>query len=248
MKEIVPGLWDVSISEFGPTDPAVHVYLWHWAEGVTVIDTGMPGNADGILAAVAALGLQPSDVKRIIVTHGDVGHTGSLKALKRATRAPVICHTVEKEFLEHPERRRPAKTPAGILMRPFFALAMLLPQFRVEPVSPDRTHVDGDKLPEGFTIIHTPGHTPGHISLLHPERRILIAGDVIHNRGGKMGAPPTLFTPDVENNHRSIWKLAKKYGESIDTIVCGHGLPIPSGGKARLQALVETLFEAEAAV
>ena len=241
MKEIVPGLWDVD--EIGP---AVHVYLWRWQAGVTVIDTGVPGSADKILAAVGKLGLQPSDVKRIIATHGDVDHIGSLRALKRATGAQVICHTVEKELLEHPDRRKPAKTPLGLLMRPLFALAMLLPQYRVAPLTPDRTHVDGDKLPEGFTIVHTPGHTPGHISLLHPERRILIAGDVIHNRGGTLGAPPPLFTPDMENAHRSIWKLAKKYGESIDTIACGHGDPIPSGGTARLQGLVETLFEAEA--
>ncbi|MBX3051031.1 MAG: MBL fold metallo-hydrolase [Caldilineaceae bacterium] len=240
MQEIVPDLWDVD--EIGPT---AHVYLWRWAEGVTIIDTGMPGSTDKILAAVGTLGLQPSDVKRIIATHGDVDHIGSLKALKRATGAPVICHTVEKELLEHPNRRKPAGTPLGILIRPLFSLAMLLPQFHVEPQSPDRTHVDGDKLPEGFTIIHTPGHTPGHISLLHPERRILIAGDAIHNRGGKLGAPPPLFTPDMENAHRSIWKLAKKYGEEIDTIVCGHGNPIVSGGGARLQGLVDHIFEAE---
>lgn len=241
MREIVPDLWDVD--EIGPT---VHVYLWRWAEGVTVIDTGVPGSAPKILAALARLGLQPSDVKRIIATHGDLDHTGSLRALKRATGAPVICHTVEKELLEHPNRRKPANTLLGLLIRPIFALVTLLPQFRAEPVTPDRTHVDGDKLPEGFTIVHTPGHTPGHISLLHPERRILIAGDALHNRGGRLGASPPIFTPDMENAHRSIWKLAKKYGDAIDTIVCGHGEPIPSGGNARLQALVETLFEAEA--
>lgn len=243
MQEIVPGLWDVDEIESGV---GVHVYLWRWANGVTIIDTGTPGNADKILAAVANLGLQPADVARIIITHGDADHTGSLKALKRATGAPVVCHTVEKEFLEHPNRRKPARTPLGLLMRPLFAVAMLLPQFRVEPLVPDRTHVDGDKLPEGFTIIHTPGHTPGHISLLHPERRILIAGDALHNRGGKLGAPLPLFTPDMENAHGSIWKLAKKYSEEIDTIVCGHGDPIVSGGGPRLQGLVDTIFEAEA--
>jgi len=239
MREIVPDLWDL-----GEIGPAVHVYLWRWAEGVTIIDTGTPGNADKILAGVGELGLQPSDVVRIIVTHADADHSGSLKALKRATGAPVICHTIEKEFLENPGRRKPARTPLGLLLRPIFAVVMLFPQFRAEPVSPDRTHVDGDKLPEGFTIIHTPGHTPGHISLLHPERRILIAGDVIHNRGGKLGAPPALFTPDVEMNDVSIWKLAKKYGESIDTIVCGHGDPILSGGGPRLNELAERIFDA----
>lgn len=238
MKEIVPGLWDVD--EIGP---AVHVYLWRWAQGVTIIDTGMPGCADKILAGVASLGLQPSDVKRIIITHGDVDHMGSLKALKRATGAPVICHTVEKELLENPRRRKPAATPVGLLMRPLYAAAMYLPQFHTDPVTPDRTHVDGDRLPEGFTIVHTPGHTPGHISLLHPERRILIAGDALHNRGGKLGAPPSVFTPDMENAQRSIWKLAKKYGGDFDVAVFGHGLPLQEKAGEAVNAFAVQLFE-----
>lgn len=240
MQEIVPDLWDVD--EIGP---AVHVYLWRWAEGVTIIDTGTSGNADKILAGVGQLGLQPSDVKRIIITHGDADHSGSLKALKRATGAQVICHTVEKEFLEHPGRRKPAKTPLGLLLRPIFAVLMLLPQFRVEPLSPDRTHVDGDKLPEGFTIIHTPGHTPGHISLLHPEKRLLIAGDAVHNRGGKLGAPPPILTPDMENAHLSIWKLAKKYGSDFDVAVFGHGPPIREKAGEAMNSLTSQLFEPE---
>ena len=134
MKEIVPGLWDVD--EIGPD---VHVYVWQWAEGVTIVDTGMPGNADKILAAVGSLGLQPSDVKRIIATHGDVDHIGSLKALQRATGAPVICHTVEKALLEDPSRRKPANTPVGLMLRLIFALVTLLPKFHAEPVKPDRT-------------------------------------------------------------------------------------------------------------
>jgi len=242
MQEIVPGLWDVG--ELASAVP-VHVYLWRWAEGVTIVDTGTPGSADKILAAVGALRLQPSDVKRIIITHADVDHMGSLKALKRATGAQVICHTVEKEFLENPGRRKPAKTPLGLLLRPIFALAMQFPQYRVEPLSPDRTHVDGDKLPEGFTIIHTPGHTPGHISLLHPEKRFLIAGDAIHNRGGTLGAPPPLFTPDVENSHLSIWKLAKKYGNNFDVAVFGHGPPIREKAGEAFNSFTAQLFETE---
>ena len=50
----------------------------------------------------------------------------------------------------------------------------------------------------------------------------------------------------MENTYRSLWTLAHKYGEFSDTIVCGHGEPVPSGGGPRLQALVDTLFEAEA--
>lgn len=240
MREILPGLWD--IDEIGPM---VHCYLWQWEQGVSLIDMGTPGNADKILGAVRQLGYQPQDVKRLILTHADVDHVGSLKALKRATGAPIACHTVEKALLEHPERRGPASTPIGYVIRPLFALARLTPTFRVEPITPDELYVDGDKLPEGFTLIHTPGHTPGHIALLHPEKRFLIAGDALNTRGGPLAPPPPIFTPDVENAHRSIWKLWKKYGEDYDTIVFGHGAPIQGNAAVAVKGLVDQLFETE---
>jgi glyoxylase-like metal-dependent hydrolase (beta-lactamase superfamily II) len=240
MREILPGLWD--IDEIGSM---VHCYLWQWEDGVTLIDMGTPGNAEKILGAVTQLGYGPKDVKRLIVTHADIDHVGSLKALKRATGAPIACHTVERALLAHPERRGPAKTPLGLAIRPLFALVQLMPAFRVEPILPDEMYVDGDKLPEGFTLIHTPGHTPGHISLLHAEKRFLIAGDALNRRGGVLAAPPPLFTPDVENAHRSIWKLWKKYGEEYDTLVFGHGDPLQGDAGAAVKKLVDQLFETE---
>ena len=106
----------------------------------------------------------------------------------------------------------------------------LAPQFNALPVTPDELYVDGQHTPEGFTVIHTPGHTPGHISLLHRDKRVLIVGDALNNRGGKLQLPPPLFTPDMKNAERSVWKLAKKYGDEIDVVVFGHGDPIPANG------------------
>jgi glyoxylase-like metal-dependent hydrolase (beta-lactamase superfamily II) len=241
MREILPGLWD--IDEIGAI---VHAYLWQWEKGVSIIDSGTPGNAGKILAAVKQLGYTPQDVQRLIVTHADIDHVGSLKELRRATGAPVACHTVEREFLEYPARRGPSKSLLGYAIRPLFAVARQLPSFHVDPIVPDELHVDGDRLPEGFILIQTPGHTPGHISLLHPEKRFLIAGDALNTRGGVLSAPPALFTPDMENAHRSIWKLWKKYGSEYDAIVFGHGEPILDHASEQMKALVDQLFEAEA--
>ncbi len=116
---------------------------------------------------------------------------------------------------------------------------------RSEPVTPDELVVDGQETPEGFTVITTPGHTAGHISLLDRKRRILIAGDALSNRKGKLAPPPAMFTPDMKNAQRSIWKLAKKYGDEIDVIVFGHGPPILSNGGARLKAMASQIFSSE---
>lgn len=242
MNEVIPGLWD--IDEIGSV---VHAYLWVWEQGVTLIDTGMPGNAETILRGIGQLGYAPNDVQRIIITHADVDHVGSLKALKRATGAPIACHAVEKELLEHPERRQPSKTLIGRLVAPLYRLATLLPAFHVDAITPDELYVDGEKLPEGFVLIHTPGHTPGHASLLHPEKRVLITGDALDTRGGTLSPPPAIFTPDMENAQRSAWKLWKKYGPDYDVMVFGHGDPIRANAEAHMKTLIDQLFESESA-
>lgn len=235
MKQILPGLWE--IDEIGD---AVHCYLWQWQQGLTLIDTGMPADAPKILAAITQQGHALHNVRRIIITHADIDHTGGLAALKKATGARIACHTVEKVLLEQPWRRQPVW-----FLRPLYWLATLSPRLRIPPASPDELLVDGQELPEGFTVVHTPGHTPGHISLLHKEKRFLIIGDALANRKDQLQVPPFFFTPDTKNAQRSVWKIAKKYGDDFETIVFGHGPPILQNGSKRIKALVSRIFSAD---
>lgn len=236
MKQIMPGLW--AIDEIGDT---VHCYLFEWQQGLTLIDTGYPTDIHTILDALVAKGFALHSVRRIIITHGDIDHAGAAAKLKRATGAPVGCHSVEKVLLEHPTKR----IPAAIWLRPVWPLLRVLPKFSVLPVTPDELYVDGQTLPEGFIVVHTPGHTPGHISLLHRQKRLLIAGDALNNRGGQLQLPPALFTPDMTNAQRSVWKLAKKYGDDFDVAVFGHGEPIVQNASHRIKALVSQVFSTE---
>ena len=234
MKQLIPGLWE--INEIGDS---VHCYLWEWAEGATLIDAGFPQDARTILDTLKKHGYPLFQIKRVIVTHVDLDHTGGLAAIKRATQASVLCHAVEKEYLENPSRRKPA---AWFMRPPYWLATSLLPKYRFRPVVPDELVVDGQQLPEGFTVIHTPGHTPGHISLLHKEKRFLITGDALSNRNQRLRAPTSIYTPDRDNAYRSIWKLAKKHGDDYELIVFGHGPPILQNGGKRVKALASQLF------
>ena len=236
MREIFSGLW--VIDEIGDT---VHCYLWEWQGGITLIDTGHPRDAETILQALRQRGHTAHSVRRIIITHADLDHTGGLAQLKRATNAQVACHAVEKRLLEHPWERQAAYWP----LRPLIWAVTWLPAYQCTPVTPDELLVDGQLLPEGFTVVHTPGHSPGHISLLHKEKRFLICGDALVNTRGKLHINVGIFTTDKENAQRSVWKLAKKYGDDFEAMVFGHGSPILQNGGKKVKALVSQLFSAD---
>lgn len=236
MKQIIPKLW-----QFDEIGPFVNCYLWQWAGGITLIDAGFPKDARVILDALRQNGYPLHSVRRIITTHVDLDHTGGLAALQRATQAPVACHAVEREFMVQPARRQ----PAAWYMRPPYWLLTATPGYQMRPVVPSELLVDGQELPEGFTVIHTPGHTPGHICLLHKERRLLITGDVLSNRGGKLRKAHFLYTPDMPNALRSVWRLAKQHGDAFETMAFGHGPPILQNGGKRVKGLASKVFARE---
>jgi glyoxylase-like metal-dependent hydrolase (beta-lactamase superfamily II) len=93
---------------------------------------------------------------------------------------------------------------------------------------------DGDHVFD-LEMIETPGHTPGHISVLDPVGGLLVAGDALNGSdGGVIGANPR-FTPDMDTANLSIAKLAER---SFETAVFGHGDPVTGGASAQVAALV----------
>lgn len=89
------------------------------------------------------------------------------------------------------------------------------------PVSPV---TDGQDI-FGLQIITTPGHTPGHISVLDPVGRVLVAGDALVGRGdgGGVAGPDAAYTQDMATAHESVRKLAD---HDFDTLLFGHGEPV----------------------
>ena len=96
---------------------------------------------------------------------------------------------------------------------------------------------DGDKVFD-LEIIETPGHTPGHLSVLSPDASLLIAGDALNgSNGGVIGADPR-FTPDMATANLSVKKLA---GYQFDTVVFGHGEPVEGNAASLVGELAATL-------
>jgi glyoxylase-like metal-dependent hydrolase (beta-lactamase superfamily II) len=94
---------------------------------------------------------------------------------------------------------------------------------------------DGDMI-TGLRIIATPGHTPGHVSVLDETGGVLVAGDALNGTdGGVAGANPD-FSEEMEAANTSVEILA---GFDYDTILFGHGEPVTTDGSVQVQALLD---------
>lgn len=96
---------------------------------------------------------------------------------------------------------------------------------------------DGDTV-FGLTIIETPGHTPGHISVLDETGLLLLAGDAIIGNAGGVTGPDATFSDSVSVAHDSVRKLA---GLEYESILFGLGDPVLATGSQQVQALADSL-------
>ncbi len=96
---------------------------------------------------------------------------------------------------------------------------------------------DGEEI-MGMQVVHTPGHTEGHISLFDPLTSTLVAGDAMNGaEGGVAGANPK-YTPDMATAGESIKKIAQL---QFDAVYFGHGEPVLTGASAAVQDLAAQL-------
>jgi glyoxylase-like metal-dependent hydrolase (beta-lactamase superfamily II) len=167
----------------------------------------------------------------IILTHGHFDHVGSLETLAAEWDVPVYAHKLEHPYLNGEASYPPADpTVGGGLM------ALLSPLYPTRPVdvSPRLQALPDDhSVPDmpGWPWLHTPGHSPGHVSLWRSADRLLIAGDAFVTtrqesvysavtQAAEMHGPPMYFTPDWPSARQSVLNLAAL---GPDTVVTGHG-------------------------
>lgn len=223
--QLAEGVWRV------PTAPAdlVNSYLLADDDGsLTLVDAGLKNAPKAILAALAQLGRAPGDVQRILMTHAHSDHAGGLAGAKDATGGRVLAHEVEAPYLR---TGTPPPTQNGLVR-----LLNRLPGGTFGPVAVEQTFTDGDVLPHagGVTVVHTPGHSPGHCSFLLGDRGVLITGDAVFNVRG-LRYSPSLFCSDVPLSRESAGRLD---GLDYDVAAFTHGAEITSGAREALQAFI----------
>jgi glyoxylase-like metal-dependent hydrolase (beta-lactamase superfamily II) len=205
-------------------------YLCDADGAVTVVDCGFPGYFEQLPEALAELGHSLDAIAAVVLTHYHGDHVGCAQRIRTEAGAPVFAPAGDAEGV----RGGKVPSPGGMvasLWRPrmvrFIAHAIGSGGARQIPVDEVQSYEDGDVLevPGGLRVIHTPGHTGGHCSLLAEERGVLFAGDALTTASfltGETGPRLHPFNEDAEQAGESLSKLEELPAR---VIVMGHGAP-----------------------
>jgi len=209
-----------------------------------LVDCGYPAFEARLQSALERHGLDLASVTKLIASHHDMDHIGSLAAIKRAYPGiRIIAHELEAPYIrgEQPSLRlvqaealfdqMPEESKPGA--RKFMDMLRT-----IEPAPVDVTVADGEVLDwcGGIEIVRTPGHMPGHTSLYLPSCATLVAGDAVVIEEGRLELANPQFTLDMEEAIGSVRRLLEY---EIERLICYHGGLFAGDAKEGLRLLVE---------
>lgn len=216
-----------------PGVAGANAYIVNDAAGgrLVLIDTGMPNNAGKIIQFLASIGRSESNVTTILITHPDLDHAGSLAELKeRMPGARIGIHELDAPTLAGEKGPKRVKGFAGSMFKVFGGL------MKLRPVKADILLKGGECL-DGFTVVHTPGHTEGSACFYDEAAGVIFVGDALRTDGiGNLKKPG--FNADDEKATKSMGTIASLKFEGLYP---GHGAPITQGASEKLVAFVKSL-------
>jgi glyoxylase-like metal-dependent hydrolase (beta-lactamase superfamily II) len=200
---------------------------------VTLVDCGLASAPKKLVHGLIEIGKRPQDVTRIILTHVHSDHVGGAHAMSLVTEAPVAVHAADAEYAT---AGRPPAADSSLLGG---RLVNRLPGRKFPPVEVGQRLADREVLDVGggLRVVHTPGHSPGHVSLLHLPTRVLITGDALFNVLGIRWPPKSLCS-----DFRMTKRTAHVLGElDYDVVAFTHGPEIKDGAREKVRRFLSKL-------
>lgn len=199
-----------------------------------LVDAGLALGTAQILELAAERYGRDARPAAIILTHGHFDHVGALEALLGVWDVPVYAHPLELPFLTGRADYPPPDPTVGrgLMAR----MSPLFPEEGIDLGDRVRALPDSGDVPgmPGWRWVHTPGHSPGHVSLFRAADRAMIAGDAVvttrqesvfavATQREELNGPPAYFTIDWEHARRSVAAIASLKPTLLAT---GHGKPM----------------------
>jgi len=195
------------------------------AEGVVLVDAGLPHHGPVFRRALAGLGVRPADIRLIVITHGHFDHIGSAREIQEATGAPIAIHRRDRRYLEQGVIVVPPGTsPWGRVLHAGARTVVPFLKLTPAPVAVEVGDAPVDLAGYGIPgrIVYTPGHTSGSTTLLL-ETGDAFVGDMA------VGAGPLRATPALPVLAEDLGRLMESWqrliGLGARTIYPGHGRP-----------------------
>ena len=205
---------------------------------ITIVDAGWRWTGGRVLNQLHRLGRSPQEVSYIISTHMHLDHIGGMDHVKQHSSGRVAAHEHEVSFLQRDGQVKlpnPSRSPVlGRLLAPLYSL------LRPPLVEVDILLRQGSQLSilGGMEVIHTPGHTPGSISLHFPSQGLLMVGDALEYKRGKLGLPSRWFTANLAQAKDSVFRMADL---DFDILCFSHFPPIRKNGSELLRQFADSL-------
>jgi glyoxylase-like metal-dependent hydrolase (beta-lactamase superfamily II) len=245
--EVAEGIWRLK-------DYFVNVYMIQSQtdQSWVLLDAGLKTSASKIKKMARKLFGENSRPEAIVLTHGHFDHVGALKQLAEEWDVNVYAHEMEMPYLTGKASYPPTDSSVGgglmAWMADLYPTSPIQIKHRLEALPHDGS-IPGLKE---WKFIHTPGHSPGHVSLWREKDKVLLVGDAFATCKPEsavsmmlqkecLSGPPSYLTYDWSASEQSVKKLAELQPELVAT---GHGKPMKgSSMREKLDELVQRFRE-----